>query len=295
MHLLSILAGAMLTLSAIPASKAQTDPGYVDLINKWRAQQETDLKADEGWLSVAGLSWLSEGDNSIGSATTNKVVLPSPSPDNVGDMNLADGKVTLSVAPNVTVLVDGKPVTTVEMAPDVSGRPVKANIGDIKFEVIHRGKRIGVRVWDNNSPGRRNFTGLKWYPIRPEYLIKAKFVAYSTPRQIPITNVLGDVSMSPNPGYVEFTLDGKACRLEAEGGGNGLFFNFQDLTSGNETYPAGRFLDAPAPKDGYVTLDFNQATNPPCAFTEFATCPLPPKGNRLDVAVKAGEKTYHVH
>ncbi len=290
-----ILLAACLALGAIPTPKAQLDPGYLDLMKTWRAQQETDLKADEGWLSVAGLSWLSEGDNSIGAASTNKVVLPTPAPDAVGNLNLTDGRVTLSVAPGVNVVVEGSPVTKIEMAADTSGKPVKANIGDIKFEVIHRGKRIGVRVWDNDSPAKRNFTGLKWYPVKAEYVINAKFVAYDPPRHIPITNVLGDVSMSPNPGYVEFKLDGKLCRLEAEGQGNGLFFNFQDLTSGNETYGAGRFLDAPLPKDGYVTIDFNQATNPPCAFTAFATCPLPPKGNRLEVAVKAGEKAYHVH
>jgi uncharacterized protein (DUF1684 family) len=294
MQFLSGIVGIAL-LAGMNPGKGQADPGYADRITQWRAQQETDLRAPEGWLSVAGLSWLSEGDNSIGSGSSYKVILPSPAPENVGTLNLAAGEVTLSVATGVTVQIDGKPVTSVVMAPDVTGKPNKAKIGDITFEVIHRGKRIGVRIWDENCPARRNFTGMKWYPIKPAYVIKAKYTAYDTPKQIPITNVLGDISMNANPGYVEFTLYGKACRLEAQAEDNSLFFNFLDKTSGSETYPAGRFLDAPLPKDGFVTLDFNQATNPPCAFTAFATCPLPPKGNRLDVAVKAGEKTYHSH
>jgi len=267
----------------------------MDRMSKWRAQQETDLKAEEGWLSVAGLSWLAEGDNTIGSDPSCKVVLPSSAPAALGVLTLKDGVVTLAVASGANVTVDGKPASTVEMKSDASGSPVKAKIGSITFMIIQRGKRIGVRMFDDNYPVRLHFTGLNWYPVKPSYVIKAKYVAYDTTRQISITNVLGDISMNANPGYVEFTLDGKPCRLEAQAEDNGLFFNFADTTSGVTTYAAGRFLDAPKPENGVVVLDFNQATNPPCAFTTFATCPLPPKGNRLSVAVKAGEKIYHVH
>lgn len=265
---------------------------YKTEVAQWRAQQESDLLQDEGWLSVAGLVWLDQGDNSLGSAKTCKVVLPSPAPLNLGNLNRNGDEVTLDVTAGGNVTIDGKTVTSADMDSDDSGKPVKAHVGPITFTIIKRGKRIGVRIYDNNSSGRQHFTGMHWYPTDTHYLVKAKYTAYDPPRQIPITNVLGDTSMNPNPGYVEFTLDGKPCRLEAQTEDSGLFFNFQDGTTGRTTYAAGRFLDAPKPVGGYVMLDFNEATNPPCAFTRFATCPLPPKGNKLKVAIKAGEKMY---
>jgi uncharacterized protein (DUF1684 family) len=275
------------------ASQPHVPDGYDQQIATWRAEQAKEVRAEYGWLSVAGLFWLDPGDNSVGSASSCKVALPATVPAKVGTLTFTDGTVTLSADPSANVTVDGKPVTEVTMRSDASGHQTRADIGAVSFAVIERGQRTGIRVWDNDSRERKDFTGLKWYPVKPSYVVKAKYIAYPTPKKIAITSVLGDVTMNDNPGYVEFSVAGKPCRLEAQAAGSGFFFNFQDTTNGKETFDAGRFLDAPAAKDGFVVLDFNKATNPPCAYTTFATCPLPPKGNSLDVPIKAGEKLYH--
>ncbi len=154
---------------------------------------------------------------------------------------------------------------------------------------------MALRVKDPNAAARRNFTGTQWFPVRQAWDIKARWVPYATPRQIPILNVLGMTGPEPSPGYAEFTLSGRKCRLEPITEDDHLFFIFKDLTAGKTTYAAGRFLYAATPVNGTVELDFNEAENPPCAFTPYATCPLPPKQNALPVAIEAGEKSYGGH
>jgi len=155
--------------------------------------------------------------------------------------------------------------------------------------VIQRGARYGIRLWDNQSPARLNFAGTRWFPVKESYRVTAQFTSYPQPKMIPILNILGDTEPTPSPGFAMFELEGKQCRLEPVLEGDQLFFMYKDATSGKETYPAGRFLYTALPADGKVVLDFNQAHNPPCAFTPYATCPLPPKQNHLSVAVEAGE------
>jgi uncharacterized protein (DUF1684 family) len=166
------------------------------------------------------------------------------------------------------------------------------DVEDLSFAVIERGDRMGVRLWDPQAPARRQFRGLRWYPVDPQYRVMARYVRYAKPRTLAIRNILGDTNPVKSSGYVRFTLGGKAHRLQAEDEGPMLFINFQDATSGRTTYGAGRFLYAPKPSGDYVMLDFNLAVNPPCNYTDFATCPLPPPGNRLALPVEAGEKTY---
>jgi uncharacterized protein (DUF1684 family) len=266
---------------------------YVFELAKWRQSQEDELKADEGFLSVAGLCWLKEGDNSIGTDEASTVRLPAGAgPAHAGVITLHGDKVTMLVNDGVFVQQFGaaSPQTKAfELALDAT----RAKIGSTTFMAIHRGSRIGIRMWDKSCKGYTEFKGQKWYAPNPRYIVKAKFVPYDPPKMVNITNVLGDVQPVPTVGYVEFTMGGKVCRLDAQGSGSGLFMNFKDLTSGNTTYPAGRFLDSPKPVDGIVMIDFNKATNPPCAFTAFATCPLPPRQNYLEVAIPAGEKTHH--
>lgn len=266
-------------------------PAYRKRITEWRKEQEADLKKENGWLSVAGLFWLAEGENSLGTNSAAKVRLPAGSaPTDAGNLTLEKSHVTLHLAEGVKATCQGKPITTMEMRSDTSGMPDQVTIGALTLTVIQRGKRIGIRLYDNDSHARRKFTGQRWFPVEPAYRITAQFIPYDPPRKVAITNVLGDTQDMPNPGYVVFTIQGKRCRLEAQSAGDGLFFNFRDGTSGKTTYPAGRFLDAPKPVGGKVILDFNQAVNPPCAFTEFATCPLPPQANHLSVSIPAGEQ-----
>jgi uncharacterized protein (DUF1684 family) len=183
----------------------------------------------------------------------------------------------------------------VKVAPDTSGRPTVITIGDLSLTAIRRVDKTGIRLRDPNAPARRAFKRTAWFPPDPSWLIKAKWVALPKPKKIPITNILGMTEGEDCPGYAEWVRGGKTLRLEPVLEGNLLFFMFKDATNAHTTYAAGRFLYADAPKNGEVLLDFNHAHNPPCVFTAYATCPLPPPQNRLALAVNAGEKMYGHH
>jgi uncharacterized protein (DUF1684 family) len=280
---------------AAPAATQQTDRAYREEIQKWRDDYETGLKRDEGWLTVAGLFWLKKGDNGFGTGLANEILLPEGSaPEFAGTFIFQDGKTRLLARPGAGVLLNGQPAPT-EMpltSDSPPGKPDRVTLGRLSMIVIKRGERFGIRLWDNASSSRRDFQGSRWFPIKASYRITAPFTSYPQPKMIAIANVLGDSEATPSPGYATFEIDGKQFRLEPVLEGNRLFFLFKDLTSGKQTYPAGRFLYADLPKDGKVVLDFNKAHNPPCAFTSYATCPLPPRQNYLAVAIEAGELKY---
>ncbi len=266
---------------------------YRESVERYRREREARLLRDDGWLTVAGLFWLKEGENGAGSGAGNVIRLPRESaPERVGSFLFRGRKTVFFAERGAGVTVNGAPVTTIEMHPDKDGPPTVIAFGDFSMHVIQRGERFGIRLRDTNSKFRREFRGLEWFPISETYRVRARFVTHPAPRTIAVPNVLGDVERRPSPGYALFTLDGKEYRLEPVTEENRLFFIFKDLTSGKETYPAGRFLYADMPKDGNVEVDFNKAYNPPCAFTPYATCPLPPKQNRLAVRIPAGEKRY---
>jgi uncharacterized protein (DUF1684 family) len=199
----------------------------------------------------------------------------------------------MRVEPGVTVTSQDKRVTELELHSDKDGKPDVLTVGSLSLYLIERGGRLAFRVKDSESAGRRSFRGLDWYPVSEAYRIRGRFVPYDPPRKIPIANVLGTVEPMESPGYVAFTVSGREVKLDAvleEPDAKELFLIFKDATAGKDTYPAGRFLYAEMPKDGEVVLDFNKAYSPPCAFTSFATCPLPPRQNRLAVRIEAGEK-----
>lgn len=264
---------------------------YDRSIQAWRQQREAELKAPGGWLSVAGLFWLKPGENRCGADPSFEVALPAGSaPKLAGTFDVASGVVTFR-ANDPAVLLNGKPAGTSQLTSDRD----RLKIGDLTLFVIRRADRYYVRLIDPNSQMLRDFKGLEWYPIREEYRVVAKFTAYDQPRKIAITNVLGITQEEPSPGYATFDLMGHPYRLEAVIDEKQLFFIFRDQTSGKTTYGAGRFLHAEMPKEGKTVLDFNKAYNPPCAFTAYATCPLPPKQNRLPVKIEAGELNYGHH
>jgi uncharacterized protein (DUF1684 family) len=266
---------------------------YEASIQEWRRTQDAELRADDGWLNVAGLFWLEPGENRAGADPASQILLPAGrAPARVGVFQFVRGRTTFTAQAGVPVLINGRmAAAAVQLRPDTD----RIVIGDFTMFVIARGERSGIRLIDKNSAARRTFTGRVWYPVKPAMRIAARFVPHDTPKQLSIVNVLGDRSLVPSPGYVEFTLDGKVWRLEptAEPGDSELFFNFRDLTSRTDTYQAGRYLYTPRPKGGIVDLDFNRAVSPPCAFTAYATCPLPPKQNDLAVRIEAGEKHAH--
>jgi uncharacterized protein (DUF1684 family) len=287
---------ANLTVAAVLALLAvQAAPSYRAELEKFHADREAVLKADDGWLTVAGLFWLKPGANRAGSAAGSDVLLPPKGPARLGTFELKDGAVSFTADPSAHVMIGDRHVTTTAF--DLrAGDAGAIRTGDLVMFPIQRGEKIGIRMRDLRSATRKGFSGVRTFPVRPEYRIVARFVAYPQPKTVLVPNVLGQHPEMTSPGYVTFTLDGRQLRLEpvfetAER--KELFFIFSDATSRDSTYPAGRFLYTPLPAGGTVVLDFNKAINPPCAFTEFATCPLPIKENRLPVRIEAGELAYH--
>lgn len=282
-----------------PSATMTDAPRYRAEIEKWRADRVRRLTAEDGWLSVVGLSWLEEGDNSVGSAPSARVALFSGrTPARLGTIRLARGSASFTAAPGVSVTHGGKPVRTIALASDADGDPTILRHGTVSFYAIRRGDRLGIRVKDSAAPARREFQGIDGYAIDPKWRVAARFEPYNPKKSIPIPNILGNVTQEPSPGAVVFSIGGREYRLDAveEEGEEDLFLIFGDRTNGTATYGAGRFLYAPRPgPDGKTFVDFNKAYNPPCAFTAYATCPLPPPQNRLPVAVTAGEKRYGEH
>jgi uncharacterized protein (DUF1684 family) len=283
---------AVIALLASGCRLARTS--YKAEIEQWRKEREANLRKENGWLSVAGLFWLENGENRVGTAPPNAIELPPNSaPAQVGSFLLRDGKTLFTAASGVDVRAAGKPVRTLEMKPDVPGPADVLTIGALSMSVIERGGRYAIRLRDNNSRIRKEFTGLHWFGVDEAWRIRANWVPYNPPKKIGVLNILGITEPAICPGYASFTIAGKEYRLEPTDEDGQLFFVFRDLTAGKETYPSGRFLDTAAPKDGAVILDFNKAYNPPCAFTPYATCPLPLPQNRLPLRIPAGELVHH--
>jgi uncharacterized protein (DUF1684 family) len=275
---------------AVALGASNTDADYRQQVQRWRSQHQKQLAADDGWLTVAGLDWLKEGENRVGADPASEVPLPDHSlPGRVATISYHAGQAVLHPAPAVPLTLNGKAAAQTVLHEDTD---ILA-INRLKFYLIRRGDRVGIRLKDNDSPERKRFTGLTWYPVDPAWRIRAKFTAWDTPHTIAFTNTIGQKETEPSPGYVTFNRNGREYRLEPTLDDGTLFFVFRDRTSGKTTYGASRFLYAEAAKDGIVYLDFNRAENPPCAFTAYATCPLPPPQNRLDLAVEAGEQKYN--
>ena len=275
---------------------AADDPSYSKALEKWRADRLEEINGEDGWTTLVGLFWLNEGQNKFGSDPSNEIVLPRTSaPKVAGLMRLNHGVVTLEAKPGAGITNDGNAVSALVLQSDDDGKPTILKLGSLKLFVIKRGDKLGLRVKDKRNPARSRFAGLDYFPVDLKWRLKARFEPYDPPKITPIVNVLGMVDNMTSPGVLVFEVNGKSYRLDPvlEKGSKQLFIIFGDKTTGKETYGAGRYLYAdPAGDDGKVVLDFNKAYNPPCAFTEFATCPLPPRQNRLAIRVEAGEKKY---
>jgi uncharacterized protein (DUF1684 family) len=282
-----VLMSALVVLGATPT--LAPDATYVQSFEKWQAEKTADLK--ENWLSLAGLFWLKPGANPFGSDAANALVLPK-GPAHAGEFDLAGKEVTLKLLPDARARIAGKPVSTARLDPDTSQHASYVDMGSLRFHVIVRGERIGIRVRDANSAAARDFHGMVFFPLDMDYRVTATWIPADGNKTVEIPNVLGDVTTEPVPGVVVFEVKGEELKLTALGGDakTGLFFVFNDLTAKNDTYPGGRFLDTGPVVDGHVVLDFNRAYNPPCAVTPYATCPLAPKENRLVISIPAGEK-----
>jgi uncharacterized protein (DUF1684 family) len=263
---------------------------YQTEIESWRGRMEQSLRADRGWLTLAGLFWLNQGTNRFGTSPDSEIVLPGESaPAHAGSIVFHAGAATLQAEASAGVAVNGDSATTARLRSDADVTPDLVTVGDLTMLVIQRGQRHAIRLWDRRSPARAAFTGRRWYPVNEAYCLTARFIAHDPQRSLPVPNILGETEQRFSPGYAVFTLDGHEHSLDAVTEGDELFFIFRDQTAGDATYPAGRFLKAAFPQNGWITLDFNRAYSPPCAFTAFATCPLPPPGNHLPLRIEAGE------
>lgn len=289
-----IALASVLTLASCGDTPPPVDPAYAAEIEAAWAEREARLTAEDGWLTLTGLFWLEPGANIVGAAPDAHVRLPDGAAV-VGSLHLGpDGVVTLLPAPGGDLTVNGERAAEQTLATDMTGTPDLMRTGRVLFYLIARGDRIGVRVKDPENPTRRDFPGLERYPIDPAFRVTASFEPYPEPKEVAIPTVIGEPSMMLAPGLLRFEIDGESVSLEpyiSNPDDRELFIVFRDTTSGVNTYGAGRFLDAELIEgSNEVILDFNLATNPPCAFTPFATCPLPTPENTLAVAVEAGEK-----
>jgi len=284
--------------------KAWDQKTWASELETWRAQRAVNLQAPEGWLSLIGLEWLREGDNSFGSDADSRIQIAAKTAAHIGVVRLEKGALRL-LAPAggfpKDFVVDGKPAQEMALAADDAEKPSKLTIGTITVIVINRDGRFALRIKDPQAPTRTGFHGLRWYPPNDSYRIRARWIPYNPPKVLDIPTVLGTTTHLPAPGAAEFTIDGQTVRLEPvleDPKATELFFILRDATSKTTTYGAGRFLYTDLPdhgvaQPGELWLDFNRLINPPCAFTPYATCPLPPAQNRLTVAIPAGEQRYH--
>lgn len=295
-----VAAAFMLAACGRTADESSVTQSGVDVdahraeIAQWQQRRIEGLKKEDSWLTLVGLHWLREGENRFGSdESRNSAVLPATAPPVAGAVILRDGKIILEPAAPMTI--DGRAVTgQVELLHDANeGGPTIVQMGSIRFQAIKRGDRYALRVKDAEAETRTEFAGLEYFPVDPKWRVEARFEPYEPPKKIPIQDVTGMTAENISPGALVFTVDGREYRLDPVLEDDRLFIIFKDETSRDSTYPAGRYVYADKPgADGKVIVDFNRAYNPPCAFTDFATCPLPPPQNVLPVRIEAGEKRY---
>jgi uncharacterized protein (DUF1684 family) len=293
-----------LILPSLVISAATDESAWQSELTSWRAQRAAKLQAPEGWLSLIGLDWLREGDNSFGSDADNRIQIAAQTPAHIGVVRLEKGALRLLPPAGgfpKGLLLDGHAAREQALVSDDSEQPSKLTIGTLTIILIHRDDRFALRIKDPQAPTRVAFHGLRWYPPNAAYRIRARWIPYNPPKVLDIPTVLGTTTHLPAPGAVEFTISGQTLRLEPvleEPKSTELFFIMRDATSKTSTYGAGRFLYTSLPDHGVagpgeVWLDFNRLVNPPCAFTAYATCPLPPPQNRLSIEIPAGERRYH--
>jgi len=288
--------------SVTASSSSAGDTQWNKDLAAWRTQREQSLSAPDGWLTLIGLEWLKPGVNTVGSASECQIRIHAKAPEHIGLLTVSANTLQIlaptgGFPPDLTI--DSKPAREGLLAAD-DAKPNTIAWHGLTMVVLHRGNRYALRIKDADSPTRTGFHGLNWYPPDPHFRVAAHWIPYNPPHTEKIPTVIGTVLSLPSPGVAEFTLDGKTLRLEPVIEGDDqttLFFILRDQTSKTTTYEAARFLHTGLPDHGLTNpgrleLDFNKLENPPCAYTPYATCPLPPEQNRLPVSIPAGEQRY---
>jgi uncharacterized protein (DUF1684 family) len=297
-----LISRAAALLVALAAVMGSTIAAAVDAqdesarIAEWRSERLASLTGETGWLTPIALYWLKDGENSFGRAATRAFSVDDAvlAPD-TGSFVLAGGHVRYVAHASTAMTYLGKPVTSIDLVSDAGDNPTELIAGTLHFMLIDRAGHLGIRVRDSVSPNRVRFKGLAYFPVRADWRLQARFEPYVPEHHIPIVNILGMTEDMISPGAIVFEREGRSWRVDAileAPGDRELFVMFSDATSGRQTYGAGRFLYVGLPVGDRIEIDFNEAFNPPCAFTSFATCPLPPQQNQLALAVDAGELKY---
>ncbi len=282
----------VLTILAMYSS-AQNKKSFQEDMTEWKQKRIAALKAPNGWLNLTGLYWLKPGKNNFGSASTNEIVYQHKDmPKNAGYFLYENKQVYWVTAETVKITIKDSGVSKVLVYEEGKQVAPLLALGSLRWNIIQRDDKIGIRLRDLQSPKLSSFKGCERYKDDSTWRLNARFEKKQENKLL-ITNVLGQTNAQESPGKLIFSIAGKEYQLDALGEGNELFILFGDATSGKGTYPAGRFLYADLPDaKGNTIIDFNKAFNPPCAFTIYATCPLPPKQNILPIAIKAGEKDH---
>ncbi len=276
--------------------KDNGNPEYVKSIKQWHEKRVARLKTETGWLNLVGLYWLHDGENTFGSANDNDIIFPENAPAHIGTFILNDSSVSVNISPEVEVTADSHKVSSMSLRDDLSDSTTILQLRQFRWFVINRNGKYGIRLRDLNAPLVKEFKGIDTYPVDEKWKVEAKFEKYPSPKVIEIPNIIGSVENDTVAGRLVFKLNGDNYSLDPVSEGDEFFIIFADETNGEETYGAGRFLYTAKPDSlGMVDLDFNKAYNPPCAFTKYATCPLPPKQNYLHLKITAGEKKYGNH
>lgn len=263
---------------------------YVNGVMKWRQEVDANLRRENSWLALAGLFWLRKGENIIGSDSRCDILLPPRAPKRLGTFEFDGNNVTLNVETDLPVEVNGMATKSALLDADQEDVPSFITFNEMRMVVVRRSKGVGIRLWDNTREQRRTFPTREWYPIKEELRVPATYIRYETPKIVKMPDILGAILDERMEGYVAFELNGQKYELiVSELPDHRLYIQFMDGTNGASTYPSGRYHYADAHENGKVFIDFNKAYNPPCAFTDYATCTFPPQENHLKIRIEAGE------
>ncbi|MDQ7818170.1 MAG: DUF1684 domain-containing protein [Melioribacteraceae bacterium] len=294
-RLILFLLISLLLFNCTPKLQEKGSPNYISGIKEWHKKRVENLKKDNGWLNLVGLYWLNQGENKFGSDKSNDVIFPADkAPLFMGSFLLQDSIVTIKINDSVEVLLENcEQVTEMELKHDQQKGTTILDHGSLRWNLIKRGNRFGIRLRDLDAELVKNFPGIETFPVNDNWRIEAEFEEYNPQREIEIPTVIGTIEKEKSPGAIVFEMEGTEYRLDVTDAGKSYFVIFADLTSGIETYGAGRFLSVDkADSTGKIFIDFNKAYNPPCVFTKYATCPLPPKQNHIKLEITAGEMNF---
>lgn len=283
----------IISACSVPSENELSKEVHDSATEAWVQDRIAALKKEDGWLNLVGLHWITGRTSSMGSDPSNEVLVPEKFPGKIGTFTWEDS--TLRFNPEFPGITHGEelienPINLFSAASEES--PKTLTLGSLQWTIIKRGDAIGIRIRDLESPAISEFKGIPRFPTSLEWRLTGEFTAYTPAKEILITNVIGQTSVNLSPGFVSFEKDGKQYQLDALDAGNQLYLILADGSSGIDTYGGGRYLyiDKPKPNQSAVVIDFNQAYNPPCVFTPYATCPLPPRQNILELTIAAGEK-----